>query len=100
MGRVPAEYLRERYERARQRLLESMPLMAQAGESGVNAGAMSAGEIGALESAGLSVTPWKEGAQSESSMTSFRAGVNPLGCAEYCRHHEFGRTPWSHSGPP
>jgi hypothetical protein len=70
MGRVPAEYLRERYERATQRLLENMPLMAQAGESSVDVLAMSAGEIVALESVGLSLTPWEEGAEKDPLMQS------------------------------
>lgn len=61
MGRTSTEYLRKRFESSRQRLLANAPLLAQASESGVGS-AMNAGEIGALESVGLSVAPWEEGA--------------------------------------
>jgi hypothetical protein len=57
------------FERARERLFENMPLLAQAGDS-VSARVMSAGEIAALESVGLSVTPWKEGAAKDPLMQS------------------------------
>jgi hypothetical protein len=56
MGSTEAKDLRKLYDRARQRLLTNAPLLAHASESSVDV-AMSAGEIHALNSVGLSVTP-------------------------------------------
>ena len=55
------ENLKRAFERARDRLLANAPLLARASET-KGAHAMGAGEMAALESVGLSVTPWKEGA--------------------------------------
>lgn len=52
--------LNKAFERARRLLLANAPLLARASESSVAAHAMSASEIGVLESVGLSVTPWRE----------------------------------------
>jgi hypothetical protein len=49
------------YERARRRLLENEPLL-DASEGGPAAASLSAGEVAALESVGLSTAPFKGGA--------------------------------------
>jgi hypothetical protein len=72
MERTFDDSLKKAFERARERLLKNMPLLAQAGDSGVGADAMTAGEIRALESVGLAVSRWKEGADADPLRRSIR----------------------------
>lgn len=55
------------YEEARRRLLMNEPMRGEGVRDTSAAAALSAGEVGALESVGLSATPWTE-----------KAGVDPL----------------------
>jgi hypothetical protein len=51
------------YEQARRRLLANEPMLARAGRGGAPAQALSRGEVEAMESVGLSTSPWVAGAE-------------------------------------
>ena len=72
MGHTSAGYLKERFEFARQRLLENGPLMANASDSSVCVHAINKGEIDALEAVGLKVLLGEKGAGKDPLIRSIR----------------------------
>jgi hypothetical protein len=67
-----SKYIKTRYESSCKRLLQNKPLMAFGGDFGVSTLAISPGEIDALKSVGLSVTPSLQKWDSDSLVQSKR----------------------------